>query len=324
MIRVHRLRDGEWNVAEGAEALRDAAAASDGGERAHAPFFIEVVKPDAGEVELLVDGLDLPRESVRDALEPSHPPILRELDSHLLAIVHAPEKGEELHTRKIALFLGRGWLVTVVRLELPLLEPLRETMRRNPGWYLRAPERIAHAILRHMCDVFEERVDEMIDCAEELEEAAIARTAADPLSTLQQLRRRTAALARVVRAQRDVCQGLARGGNPFIPRAAEPYLRDVADHMLRIYDLLEAVRDGILAARDAHLTAMNTELNLTLRTLTAVATLLLPLSLIAGLFGMNFKSMPLIEQPWGLAALGGVMAVIAFGTWRWLRGRGWL
>jgi len=324
MIRVHRLRDGAWRTEEGGDALRDAAAAADGGERAHAPYWIEAIAPDAGEVELLVAGLDLPRESVRDALEPSHPPILRELDSHLMAIVHAPEKGDELHTRKVALFLGRGWLVTIVRLELPLLDPLRETMRRNAAWYLRAPERIAHSILRHMCDVFEERVDEMIDCAEELEEAALLRQAVDPLSTLQQLRRRTAKLARVVRAQRDVCQGLARGGNPFIPRAEEPYLRDVADHMLRIYDLLEAVRDGILAARDAHLTAMNTELNLTLRTLTAVATLLLPLSLIAGLFGMNFKSMPLIDQPWGLAVLSGVMVVLAIATWKWLRGRGWL
>ena len=324
MIRVHRLQDGQWRTQEGGDALRDAAAAADGGDPARAPFWIEAIAPDADEKTLLVDGLDLPRDSVRDALEPSHPPILRELDSHLMTIVHAPEAGDETHTRKVALFLGRGWLVTVVRLELPLLDPLRETMRRNPGWYLHKPERIAHSILRHMCDVFEERVDEMIDCAEELEEQAVMRKSSDTLTTLQQLRRRTAQLTRVVRAQRDVCQGLARGGNPFIPRAEEPYLRDVADHMLRIYDLLEAVRDGIFAARDAHLTAMNTELNVTLRTLTAVATLLLPLSLIAGIFGMNFRSMPLIEQPWGLAALAGVMAVVFAGTWKWLRGRGWL
>jgi len=86
--------------------------------------------------------------------------------------------------------------------------------------------------------------------------------------------------------------------------------------MLRIYDLLESVRNGILAARDTYLTAVNNQLNLAMRTLTAVATILLPLGLVAGVFGMNFEHLPLLKDPrgfWivvaGMAALAGVMAV---------------
>ncbi len=319
MLAVHQRDGAHWRTARGLAAAQAAAA-----DLESTPAWIEAVVPDADEQKFLVETLGLPKESVEDALKPRHPPLLRELESHLMAIVHAPEPGLEVHTRKITLFLGRGWLVTVVRRELPLLDPLRATLERNPAYYLAAPERILHAILHQLCDVFEERVDEMIDCAEELEERSLERAAADTLEKLQQLRRRTAALARIVRAQRDVMQALARGGNPLIPRVEEPYLRDVADHMLRIYDLLEAVRDGILAARDAHLTAMNTELNVTLRTLTAVATLLLPLSLLAGLFGMNFVAMPLIDRPWGVWALLGLMVLVGGATWRWLRARRWL
>ncbi|MBM4013535.1 MAG: magnesium transporter CorA family protein [Planctomycetes bacterium] len=319
MLRVHRGEGGGWRTTTGLEAARAAAAGL-----ARHPAWFEAVVPDTAEQAFLLEQLHLPKDSLEDSLQPHHPPLLRELEGHLMAIVHAPEPGLEVHTRKISLFLGRGWLVSVVRRELPLLDPLRPTLERNPDYYLGKPERILHAILHHLCDVFEERVDEMIDCAEELEERSLERAATDTLEKLQQLRRRTAALARVVRAQRDVMQALARGGNPLIPRAEEPYLRDVADHMLRIYDLLEAVRDGILAARDAHLTAMNTELNVTMRTLTAVATLLLPLSLLAGLFGMNFRAMPLIDRPWGVWALLGLMALVGGCTWRWLRGRRWL
>jgi magnesium transporter len=319
MLAVHRHDGAAWRTTSGLEAARAAAV-----DLAGHPAWFEAVAPDAAEQAFLVDQLRLPKDSLDDSLRPHHPPLLRELDTHLMAIVHAPEPGLEVHTRKISLFLGRGWLVSVVRRELALLDPLRPALERNPDYYLGRPERIVHAILHHLCDVFEERVDEMIDCAEELEERSLERAAADTLEKLQQLRRRTAALARIVRAQRDVMQALARGGIPLIPRGEEPYLRDVADHMLRIYDLLEAVRDGILAARDAHLTAMNTELNVTLRTLTAVATLLLPLSLIAGVFGMNFAAMPLIDRPWGVWALLGGMALVGGMTWGWLRRRRWL
>lgn len=319
MLRVHREETGRWQTTTGLAAAR--AAAADLEERS---VWIEAIVPDDAEQSFLRDEFRLPHDSLEDALRPHHPPLLRELESHLMTIVHAPEPGLEVNTRKISLFLGRGWLVSVVRREFALLDPLRPLLERNPGYYLAAPERIFHAILHQLCDVFEERVDEMIDCAEDLEEKSLDRAAGDTLEKLQQLRRRTAALARIVRAQRDVFQALARGGIPLIPRNEEPYLRDNADHMLRIYDLLEAVRDGILAARDAHLTAMNTDLNVTMRTLTAVATLLLPLSLVAGVFGMNFKTMPLIEEPWGLPVLLVVMAVVAAGTWRWLRAKRWL
>ncbi|MSR46458.1 MAG: hypothetical protein EXS13_05275 [Planctomycetes bacterium] len=322
MLRTHRLVGGLWCTEKGIDAARAGVTAL--GTTPGHPVWIEAIVPDTAEQALLVERMHLPRESVDDALKPHHPPLLRELDSHLMAIIHSPEPGHEVHTRKISLFLGKGWLISIVRRELPMLDPLRTALERNPAYYLAAPERILHAILHHMCDVFEERVDEMIDAAEELEERALERAAGDTLKKLQQLRRRTAALTRVVRAQRDVFQALARGGHPLIPRAEEPALRDVANHMLRIYDLLEAVRDGILAAREGHLNAMNTELNVTMRTLTAVATLLLPLSLIAGIFGMNFEGLPLVDRPWGLPVLGGVMALVAIGTWRWLHRKMWL
>lgn len=308
MLRVHRCDGKEWRTTEGAAGLERARDGS--------PCWIEAIEPDASERTLLHERLGLHEMALGDALEKEHPPVFREFDDHVFIIVHAPATSEQRATRKVALFLGKTWVVTLLRAPAPLLEPLIEQMRRHPDHYLVAPERVAHAVLAHMADVFEDRVDELIDRSERLEEEATERVSRDLLPRLHQLRRRAAHFARVVRTQRDVYQAIARGDSPFFSREIAPFLRGDADHMLRIYDLLESVRDGILAARDTYLTAVNNQLNLAMRTLTAVATILLPLGLVASVFGMNFEHMPLLKDPrgfWfvvaGMGAVAGVMAV---------------
>jgi magnesium transporter len=316
MVRVNRLVDGRWSAAEGVAALA--------GARQGACAWVEAVAPDAAERAALCSEFGLHQLALDDALEQEHPPTFREFPDHLFMIVHAPESSERRTTRKVALFLGETFVITVLRAPLPLLAPLTDRLKRHDDHYLLAPERIAQAVLAFMTDVFEERVDELIDFAEQLDEEALESARPEFLERLHKLRRRTAYFARVVRTQRDVCQSIARGDTRFFSRDIGPFLRDVADHMLRIYDLLESVRDNILAARDSYLTAMNTQLNLAMRTLTAVATIILPLGLVASVFGMNFERMPLLKNPAGFWILMGAMAAAAAGLWAWFKRRRWL
>jgi magnesium transporter len=319
MLRVHRLIDKQWHTEEGIAAASQAAQELDS-----TPVWVEATAPDPDECAALYRCFGIRERTLEDALEPQHPPVFREFDEHIFLIVHAPETSAREETRKIALFLGHRWLLTVVRAPLPMLEPLREQLLRHAIYYLDAPDLLAHAILDHMAQIFEERVDEMIDLADVLSERALEEPSPDVLPEIQHLRRRTSAFTRIVRTQRDVYQSLARGGCPFLTRRVEPHLRDIADHMLRVYDLLEAVRDGIVAARDSYLTAVNYELNETMRKLTSIATILLPLGLVAGVFGMNFEWMPLIHRPFGFPIAIGGMITLALGLYAWLRSRRWL
>jgi magnesium transporter len=316
MIRIHRCDGTRWQESEGAAAL---ASVEGGG-----PAWVEVVAPDAAELAALHRELNLHELALKDALAPGHPPVFHEFDSYLFAIVHAPESSDTRTTKKAAFFLGERFVVTVLRAPLPLLQPLIERMRRHPDHYLAAPERIAHAILAHMTDVFEQRVDELIDRTDKIEDEVLEKTPDGLLKRLHGLRRRTAHFARVVRTQRDVCQAIARGDTGYFSRDVAPGLRDVADHMLRIYDLLEAVRDGILAARDSYLTAVSNQLNVTMKTLTAVATILLPLGLVAGIFGMNVDPIPLGHVRYGFWIVVAGMLAAALGLAWWFRRRRWL
>lgn len=316
MVRVTRLLDGRPSSAEGVAALARA--------RGGPPCWVEAVAPDADERKSLCAEFGLKEFALDEALAQEHPPTVQEFDGHLFMIVHAPDSSERRTTRKVALFLGENFVVTVVREPLPLLTPLVERLRQHADHYLAAPEQIATAHLAFMADVFEERIDELIDATEKLDTEAMEGAKPDFLERLHRFRRRASHFARVVRAQRDVCQSIARGDARFLSRDVLPLLRNAADHMLRVYDLLEAVRDNVLAARDSHLTAMNTQLNVAMRTLTAVATIILPLGLIASIFGMNFDSMPLLKAPGGFWILSAGMVAIAAALWMWFKRRRWL
>jgi magnesium transporter len=201
VLRLHRLRDKQWQTEEGIDAVVAATKDRNGG-----PIWVEAIAPDAAECAALVRQFALRERLLEDAVEPLTPPVLREFDEHLFLIVHAPETSNRKETRKIALFLGDRWLVTVVRAPLPLLEPLVAQLKRHPDYYLSRADFIAEAILDHMAQVFEERVDEMIDQVEAISDRVLEDPDRGALPELHQLRRRAAAFTRIVRAQRDVCQ----------------------------------------------------------------------------------------------------------------------
>src|SRR5262245_26676551 len=125
MLRVHRLVEKEWRTEEGTGAVAAAAETLE-----TMPVWVEAIAPVPDEFAALSQHFGLRERSLEDAVEPQHPPIFREFDEHLFLIVHAPENAERKETRKVALFLGNRWLVTVVRAPLPLLEPLHERCRR--------------------------------------------------------------------------------------------------------------------------------------------------------------------------------------------------
>ncbi|MBM4371629.1 MAG: magnesium and cobalt transport protein CorA, partial [Deltaproteobacteria bacterium] len=123
---------------------------------------------------------------------------------------------------------------------------------------------------------------------------------------------------------RDVASALSRGGNPRIPETVEPFLRDLHDHTLLVVDTLEGIREVITGLLDLHVTLVSHRLNEVMRLLTVIATIFIPLTFLAGVWGMNFRHMPELgwtwAYPWGfwgvILAVGGGM-VWFFRRKRW-------
>ena len=283
--------------------------------------WVEVVAPTDDDIAALCGGLGLHELALEDALRVGHPPKLEEFDDHLFVIASTPVTDEDLDTRKIAIFLAKDWIVTVLRVPLERLDGIEKRVERDPARYLNPPAFLAHTLLDDMTDGFESRVDGLSDSIDALEDDL---ENSGLMARILDLRRQVSGLVRVVRSQRDMAGSLARLSHASIPAKIDPYLRDVYDHLVRVYDLLEACRDSLGAARDAHMAAVNNRLSETMRVLTVIATIMMPLSLLAGVYGMNFEIMPGTSAPAGFWILMVAMGLIAVGMLAWFRRRNWL
>ncbi len=316
MIRTHRLVDGGVVTEYGAGSVRMPR----GDER----VWFMVVAPDAVEQKTLADLLPLHELAMEDALNPGHPPKIEDFEDHLFWIAHSPQMDDDGTTRKVAVFLGKTWVVSVFRAELVCADEVESRVLKEPVRFLGAPERIGHALLDHTMDAFERRVDDEIDECERLEGAAIEAARPEVLVDILSLRSDVSYLLRTMRSQRDVCLSLSRTEHRVLSKKILPYFRDAYDHCLRIYDLLEGVREGVGGARDAYFSSQNTRLSETMRILTVIATIMMPLGVVAGIFGMNFDAIPGLHDPLGFwTTLLGMLGLSSL-MLLWFRRRGWL
>lgn len=316
MLRIHRLAAHALSVEEAPESVTPPSR----GER----IWIEAIGPSVEECSRLVQGLGLHELALEDALQPGHPPKFEVFDTNLFLIAHTPDSDAEEGTRKIAMFLAKDWIVTMLREPLERLQSIAARVQRDPDRYLSAPAALAHLILDHMTDGFEQLVDELRDHVEGIEDTCYGRPHSAQMEGILEKRQEAAQLARTVRSQRDVCAALFRTIHPSLPKRIQPYLRDIYDHILRVHEQLEGVREGLAAARDAYFASVNTRLNEVMRTLTVIATIMMPLGVITGVYGMNFDWMPGLHTPGGFWLVIGGMFALGFGMVGFFRWRGWL
>jgi magnesium transporter len=124
--------------------------------------------------------------------------------------------------------------------------------------------------------------------------------------------------------QREILLRLARGEFDEIPAEMMPFYRDVYDHFLRVNDLVESYRDLVTSALEAYLSVQSNRMNEIMKQLTLVATVMLPITFIAGVYGMNFEHMPELKWTYGYPLVIGLMTLIVVGSLIWFRHRGWI
>jgi magnesium transporter len=146
----------------------------------------------------------------------------------------------------------------------------------------------------------------------------------DLLPELFALRRSIQALCRTTHHQRQIVQRLSRSEIAQIPAGCRLYFRDVYDHLMRVDERAEDYKDTVTSLVDAYLTVQSNRMNDTVKRLTLLSTVLLPLNFIASFYGMNFKHMPELEWPWGRGIAVAEMVTLAVVVWGWFKARKWV
>jgi magnesium transporter len=290
-------------------------------------LWVDVGETTGADGDFLEQRLGLHALAVEDCISQQiHPPKLDDFGDHLFIIVHGINHAidsDVVETAELAVFLGEHFVISNHNFRLYCVNEVQRLVQQDSHVMQRGADFLAHELIDALVDNVMPTIDSMADVADAIEEAIIRQPQPVTLDGIMKLKRSSLKVHRVMSPQREVLNRLSRGEFPLIKAEAQIFYRDVYDHVVRIEDLNQTVRDRADNALSTYLSAVANRQNETMRVLSVVATIFLPLTLLAGIYGMNFDYMPELHWRWGYyAVLGVILLVVLIVVWRFWAG-GW-
>lgn len=215
-------------------------------------------------------------------------------------------------SEQVSIILGHNFVLTFQERPTGSFDPVRMRLRADKGQVRKAgADYLAYALLDIIVDRYFIVLEQIGDDCETLEDELLKKPTSSVLQNIHKLKRETMELRRAVWPLREVVNALTRNEGGYFQPGTVLYLRDVYDHTVHFIESLESLRDLLAGMLDIYLSSLSNRVNMEVRALTVVAMLFMPATLIAGIFGMNFKVMPLLQNPDGFWIAMGMMATIA-------------
>ncbi len=284
---------------------------------------------------LLSETLKLHPLTIEDIWHQGSQPKIDDYASYLYVVVHGigSARRNKLELVEVDVVIGPTWLLTYDRDGL-VSDDVGTSLGNAPRMLGKGVAWLAHAVLDRVVDRYLPVVDQLDSEIDDLE-GDVLEHAGTPrgkrvLARVLAFKRMLQALRRMSIHQREILLKLSRGEYDEIPPDALPFYRDVYDHFLRIQDVTDGYRDLVTSALDAYLSVQSNRMNEIVKALTLISTVMLPLSFIAGLYGMNFKgeaspyNMPELGWYLGYPYVLGLMAIVAGAILLWFRHKGWI
>jgi len=328
MTRImYRRSDGSLDASLRAEEIPAALADQEG--LLWVDFHDE---PDASCERTLRDVFHFHPLAIDDALRESHVPKLDDWDSYLYIVLHAlafdPASEEQLSTRELDIFAGRNYLVTHRDQDIPPLERVWAACPHDERMMGKGAARLLYHLVDEIIAGHMPVVDAIDEEMERIEELILSASGPGTLPHVLRIKRALLHLRRIVAPQRETLNRLARDEFAVIEPDNRVYFRDVYDHLVRLYDIVEGIRDLAAGALDTYLSVINNRMNEVMKTFTLITTLFMPISFITGFFGMNFFTAsnppPAMTGRIALGALCAAIVLIPCLMYVWLKRRRWL
>ncbi len=288
-------------------------------------LWLDVQDPDKPDLEMLREEFGFHELALEDALKRGQRPKVDEYSGYYFIVLYSLSVRSDatINTHELHAFWGQNYLVTlhdgpVAEISVAMDRWSDSTDRRKDGVAYEA-----YTLLDAIVDGYFPAIDTMGERVEEIGDR-VFETDGDVIRDIFELRRNLTDVRRRIAPTRDVLNELIRRDVPVFPQQLVPYLADVYDHSIRAADALDVNRDLLTSMMESHLSAISNQLNVTVRTLTALTIGLMLPTLIAGIYGMNFHLTPNEETPWGFEFALGLMAVAVAVTLGVFKRIGWL
>ncbi len=264
---------------------------------------------------------------LEDILNTEQRPKMEDFGDHLFFVLKMLDLGENsvIETEQISLVLGSNYVISFQEHEGDVFNAVRERIRKNKGRIRKSgADYLAYTLMDSIVDNYFLILENIGERIEATEQELTVNPTPETLHSIRDLKREMIFLRRSVWPLREVINNLERGESPLIHKSLNAYLRDVYDHTIQIIDTVESLRDMISGLLDVYLSTISNRMNEVMKVLTIFASIFIPLTFIAGIYGMNFKFMPELEWGWGYFASLCVMALVAGALLVYFKRKKWL
>ncbi len=270
--------------------------------------------------------------AIDDALQETHVPKLDDWESYLYIVLNAvkinPEVPGEIELQELDVFLGKHYLVTHHDQAIKAVDQAFTAVQKDDRYLKNGADRLLYRLIDEVVNQFMPVVEHLDETIDQAEDQVFRGAQSETLAQIFTLKRTVLQLRRAIGPQREVLNKLARDQFPVVDQRTRVYFRDIYDHLVRMQDLTESIRDLVSGVLDTYLSVVNNRMNDIMKTLTIITTLFMPISFIASFFGMNFFTPVTPLNVWtGLPAfilVIGFTLLTPFLIYSWIRRRGWM
>ena len=292
-------------------------------------IWVDMEAPTLEDEKILLDVFHFHPLTIEDCHENRHYPKIEEFPGYLYLILHgvrADTSPDHFNTIELDAFLGPNFVITYHHEFFRSIANVKQLLQTTPVVCRRGAAFLLHQILDQIVDYYSPVLDDFDERIDQLEDDIF--TLKSPsnviLAEIMDLKRGVLRLRRISSKQMDVLYRMSRGEYSLIDQPMLPFFRDVHDHLVRVTDLADNYRDLISGALEAYLSVVSNRLNEIMKVLTIFSAVMLPLTFIAGVYGMNFENMPELHSRYGYYAVWGIMVVVAVGMLSFFWKRGWI
>jgi magnesium transporter len=229
----------------------------------------------------------------------------------VLKMLHYEENSKKITSEQFSLVLGPNYLISFQEIQGDVFNTVRERIRKAKTRIRKAGcDYLAYALIDAIVDHYFLILEKLGEDIETLEEDLLENPSPETLQTLHEMKREMIYLRKQIWPIRELINSLVKGESCLVNESTRLFFRDIYDHTIQIIDTIESYRDILAGLLDIYLSTLSNKMNEVMKVLTIIATIFIPITFIAGVYGMNFKFMPELEWRWGYVMVWGVIVVV--------------
>ncbi|HEX5758665.1 MAG TPA: magnesium/cobalt transporter CorA [Thermoanaerobaculia bacterium] len=294
--------------------------------------WINIEGLDAALLGALGDLFELHPLALEDVLNTGQRPKIEDYPGHQFLVVRSLDYDGGLEAEQISFFLGDHWVITVQEIPGDSFDPVRDRIRTGGRGRIRhrGPDYLAYALLDALVDEFFPVLETLGERIEELEDELVTDPSPHTIREVHHVKRDLLVLRRAAYPEREVIHAMEREDCPQVTAETRVFLRDTYDHTIQVMDMIETYRELAGGMVDVYLSSLSNRMNEVMKVLTVISTIFIPLTFIAGIWGMNFDpdssplNMPELRWFWGYPTALLLMAAIAGALVVFFKRKGWL